>query len=107
MPGLWFQDVGQAHESSLAFNLVIFRVVLVLTCVSRREPPCLTLYACFTCVSMSHLRLFVVVFMFPLLPPPKFILGVLSDDAIETYGRDDLYDVFRAIKEFSQIKACK
>lgn len=41
------------------------------------------------------------------LPQRKSILEVLGDSSVETYGRDDLYEVFRAIKKFSQVKACK
>jgi len=32
---------------------------------------------------------------------------VLGDGAIEKYGREDLYDVFRAIMPFGLFKACE
>lgn len=37
----------------------------------------------------------------------QYILEVLGDGAIERYGRDDLYDVFRAIMPFGLFKACE
>lgn len=37
----------------------------------------------------------------------QFVLEVFDDGAIEKYGRDDLHEVFLAIKPFSLIKACK
>ena len=45
--------------------------------------------------------------MFSPLPRRQFILEVLGDGAIEKYGRDDLHDVFLAIKPVSLVKACK
>lgn len=37
----------------------------------------------------------------------RYIVEVLGDEAIEEYGRDDLYDVFRMIMPFGPFKACE
>lgn len=37
----------------------------------------------------------------------KYIVDVLGDTAIEQYGREDLHDVFQAIKPFGLFKACE
>lgn len=48
-----------------------------------------------------------MVYVFSLPPRRQSILEVLDDGSVEKYGRDDLYDVFLAIKPFGLIKACK
>lgn len=37
----------------------------------------------------------------------QYIVEVLGDEAIEKYGRGDLYDVFRMIMPFGLFKACE
>lgn len=48
-----------------------------------------------------------VIFMLYFLLQRKFILEVLGNGTVEAYGRDDLYDVFGAIKHFHKAKTCK